>query len=181
MVTNRVVALLRGVNVGTAKRIAMADLRALVEGLGFGDVRTLLNSGNVVFTLPGRTSGDAAPRIEQAIATQLGVTTRVMLLSGKELSEAVHGNPLRETADDPSRLLFVVFRDTKAMAPLRPMLEERWAPESLALGRRVAYLWCANGLLESRLWKQVDRAARDAATARNMTTMTKLLALVEDA
>jgi uncharacterized protein (DUF1697 family) len=180
-VTNRVVALLRGVNVGTAKRIAMADLRALVEGLGYGDVRTLLNSGNVVFTAPKKSPGDAAQRIEQAIATRLGVTTRVMLLSGRELSEAVRGNPLRAIADDPSRLLFMVFRDAKAMTPLRPLLEEPWAPETLALGRRVAYVWCANGLMESRLWKQVDRAARDAATARNMTTMTKLLALVEDA
>jgi uncharacterized protein (DUF1697 family) len=51
------VGLIRGINVGRAKRVAMADLRALVESLGYGEVKTLLNSGNVVFTAPGGTTG----------------------------------------------------------------------------------------------------------------------------
>ena len=64
----RHVALLRGINVGTAKRVAMADLRALVEGLGYGDVSTLLNSGNVVFTVPAKAAKTSpATRIEQAL------------------------------------------------------------------------------------------------------------------
>src|ERR1700704_4724623 len=74
-VADRRVALLRGVNVGKAKRVAMADLRKLVEGLGYGDVRTLLNSGNVLFTVPAGMTGDAAARIENAIGARLGVAT----------------------------------------------------------------------------------------------------------
>jgi uncharacterized protein (DUF1697 family) len=59
------VALLRGINVGKAKRVAMADLRALLEELGYADVRTLLNSGNVVFTAPRAAKGDPGPPEER--------------------------------------------------------------------------------------------------------------------
>ena len=71
MKTTRHVALLRGINVGRAKRVAMAELRALIEGLGYGDVRTLLNSGNVVFSASAATAGNAASRIEEALAKKL--------------------------------------------------------------------------------------------------------------
>ncbi len=174
------VALLRGVNVGSAKRIAMADLRRLVEGLGYGDVRTLLNSGNVVFTVPKGKSGDVAMRIEKAIADQLGVTTRVTVLTGKDVATAVRENPLTAVSENPSRLLVTVLRDAKALALLKPLVKERWAPEALALGSRVAYLWCAEGVVDSPLWAAVNRILGEAGTARNMATMMKLLALVEE-
>jgi len=67
-VTDRRVALLRGINVGRAKRISMGDLRALFAGLGYGDVKTLLNSGNIVFTVAKRNAGDQADRIEREVA-----------------------------------------------------------------------------------------------------------------
>jgi uncharacterized protein (DUF1697 family) len=180
-VTDRRVALLRGVNVGSAKRVAMADLRKVVEALGYGDVRTLLNSGNVVFTVTTRTSGDPAVRIEKAIATRLGVTTRVTVLTGTDVTAAVRDNPLASVADDPSRLLVMASPDPKALAQLKPLLKERWAPEALALGPRVAYLWCAEGIVESRLWAAANRQLGETGTARNLATMTKLLALVEGA
>ena len=176
---DRCVALLRGVNVGTAKRVAMADLRNLVEKLGFGDVRTLLNSGNVVFTLRVGSSGDAATRIERAIATRLHVETRVTVLKGKDVAAAVRDNPLASVADDPSRLLLLASPDPKALGQLKPLLKERWAPEAFALGPRVAYLWCAKGLVDSPLWAAANRQLKDTGTARNLATMTKLVALVE--
>jgi uncharacterized protein (DUF1697 family) len=173
------VALLRGINVGTAKRIAMADLRKLFEALGYGDVRTLLNSGNVVFTAAKRGAGDDGARIEKAIVARLGVSTRVAILSGREVAEAVRGNPLGAIAGNPSRLLLMAFRDPQAPTRLKPLLRESWAPEAFALGKRVAYLWCANGVGESPLWAAVNRVVGDAGTARNMATMTKLMGLVE--
>ncbi|HSB56165.1 MAG TPA: DUF1697 domain-containing protein, partial [Gemmatimonadales bacterium] len=72
----RCVALLRGINVGRAKRIAMADLRTVFERLGYGEVRTLLNSGNVVFTAP-RVSASLAPKLREAIREKLKVDSRV--------------------------------------------------------------------------------------------------------
>ena len=178
--TDRRVALLRGINVGRAKRISMGDLRALFAGLGYGDVRTLLNSGNVVFTVAKRNAGDQADRIERAIAERLGVTTRVTILRASEVAEAIRENPLETVAADPSRLLFLALRDSTVLAQLKPLLKERWEPEALALGTRVAYLWCARGISDSRLWTAAHRAIGDAGTARNLTTMTKLLALVDE-
>jgi uncharacterized protein (DUF1697 family) len=69
--------------------------------------------------------------------------------------------------------------DPKALARLKPLLEERWAPEAFALGPRIAYLWCADGLIESRLWAAANRQLGNVGTARNLATMTKLVALVE--
>ena len=178
--TGRRVGLLRGINVGRAKRIAMADLRALLVGLGYGDVRTLLNSGNVVFTVARKHAGDDAARIERAIAERLGVTTRVTILRAREIAEAIRENPLETVADDSSRLLFLALRDATALARLKPLLKDRWEPEALALGKRVAYLWCAHGINDSRLWTAANRLVGDAGTARNLTTMTKLLALVDE-
>src|SRR5438034_11226167 len=90
----RRIALLRGINVGRAKRVAMADLRALVESLGYVDVRTLLNSGNVIFSVPPAAPGDAAARIEEAMIAQLGVPARVIVLTAAEIAAAVTDNPL---------------------------------------------------------------------------------------
>jgi uncharacterized protein (DUF1697 family) len=158
----------------------MADLRQLVEALGYTDARTLLNSGNVVFTVPKGTSADPAMRIEKAIAARLGVSTRVTVLTGKEVALAVRKNPFASIARDPARLLVLAFPDPKALARLRPLAKERWEPEALALGSRVAYLWCADGIVESRLWTAASKSLGHECTARNLTTMTKLLALLED-
>ncbi|MGA7500933.1 MAG: DUF1697 domain-containing protein, partial [Isosphaeraceae bacterium] len=136
MTTTWHIALLRGINVGRAKRVAMAELRALVEGLGYGDVRTLLNSGNVVFSASAATAGNAASRIEESLATKLGVSARVTLLTAAELAGIVVENPLLGIADDPSRLLVAVLSDSTDRAKLEPLLEQDWAPDTLAIGSR---------------------------------------------
>ncbi|WP_446212942.1 DUF1697 domain-containing protein [Micromonospora sp. IBSANI012] len=112
---NRYVGLLRGVNVGTT-RLAMADLRRLVADLGHADVKTYLQSGNVVF---GSTSADAArlaKGIEQALAGELGLTVPVLVRSGAELAAVVDGSPYTGRQDDPTRLLvaFLAAAPTKA-------------------------------------------------------------------
>lgn len=178
--TDRVVALLRGVNnIGSAKRIAMVDLRALVEGLGFRDVRTLLNSGNIVFSVPNDRRGDVAGRIERALGSRFGINSRVTVLSGNEVAAVVRDNPFADVADNPSCLLVMVPRKPSDQGRLKPLLKKSWHPEALALGKRVAYIWCADGVADSTLWTAVDHALERTGTARNMATMTKLLALVE--
>jgi uncharacterized protein (DUF1697 family) len=174
------VALIRGINVGRAKRVAMADLRKVVESLGYSDVRTLLNSGNVVFTAPDEAADEVATRIERALAAELGVAARVMVLTAAELAEALAENPLEEVATDPSRLLLAVLRSSAERAKLEPLASQDWRPEALALGRRVAYVWCANGISVSALMEAVGRALGDAVTARNWSTARKLSALALD-
>jgi uncharacterized protein (DUF1697 family) len=175
----RHVALIRGINVGRAKRVAMSDLRALVEDLGYGDVRTLLNSGNVVFTAPASARRSSASRIEEAITARLGISARVTVLTAAELAAVVADNPLGMIAEDPSRLLVTVLIEAAHRKRLLPLGRQDWAPDVLAIGARVAYLWCPLGMLESRLATAVNRVLGDGATTRNWATVTKLHALVE--
>lgn len=175
----RYVALLRGVNNVGSRRVAMADLRALFEGLGFQDVRTLLSSGNVVFSAPAKEVRDVPARIEAALASTLGVSSQVILLSAREVAAAVRENPLASMATNTPHLLVSVPRAPSDLRRLEPLLEERWSPEMLALGRRVAYLWCANGVAKSPLWAAVERALARSGTVRNVATFTKILAAIE--
>src|SRR2546430_2729403 len=109
LTSSRHVALLRGVNnVGKATRVSMADLRVVFEDLGFRDVRTLLNSGNIVFSVPDNRRDGVLARIEKALAAKLGFTSSVIVLSGDEVVAAVRDNPLADVARDRSRLLVVV-------------------------------------------------------------------------
>ena len=93
------VALLRGINVGKAKRIAMSDLRALCESLGYGNVKTLLNSGNVVFSAP-RADAKAAAKIQKEIAAKTGISCRVMTLTADELDVVIDGESVRGGGDE---------------------------------------------------------------------------------
>jgi uncharacterized protein (DUF1697 family) len=175
------IALIRGINVGRAKRVAMGDLRELVEGLGYRDVRTLLNSGNIVFSASSSARGAPGPRIEKAMAAELGVAARVTVITAAELAAAIDDNPLSKVAKDPSRYFLAVLAQAADRTKLEPLSRQSWTPDALAIGKRCAYVWCADGLLESKLAEAVQRALGDAVTMRNWATATKLKALAEDA
>ena len=157
----------------------MADLRAVFEGLGFREVRTLLNSGNVVFSVSDRQRDDLLARIEKALASRLGLASPVTLLSADEVATAVRDNPLSTVATNPSHLLVVVPHVPSGLRRLKPLFKERWTPEALALGSRVAYLWCAKGLAKSPLRIAVERALGRSGTGRNMATLTKVMAVLD--
>src|SRR5690625_2827397 len=89
----RYAALLRGINVGGRSKVRMADLRALLEGLGYTDVATLLQSGNAAFTAPEVDPADLAASVEHAIEAQLGLTPAVMIRSAADLERVVAGLP----------------------------------------------------------------------------------------
>jgi uncharacterized protein (DUF1697 family) len=172
------VALLRGINVGTAKRVSMASLRQVLEDLGYADVRTLLNSGNVVFTAGRGGDADIADRIHKAVASRLGVTSRVIVLSAGELAEALDENPLAEGLDHPSRLLIMMLADVSIRKRLAAITRQHWTPEAVAVGRRAAYIWCPDGLAKSPLVAAMSRAVGEDGTARNLATMRRLRAMV---
>ena len=123
---------------------------------------------------------DAAARIEKALAKRTGVSARVTVLTAVELTAAMTENPLLEVASDRSRLLVAFLRDPSDRRKLEPLTKQNWAPETLAIGTRVAYLWCPEGILASRLAEAVNRALGDAVTARNWATVLKLHALTVD-
>jgi uncharacterized protein (DUF1697 family) len=179
-IAGRYVALLRGVNnIGAARPVAMADLRVVFEELGFRDVRTLLNSGNVIFSVRNTARGEVLARIERGLAATLALTSPVTLLSGREVVAAVRNNPFSRVSTNPSHLLLMVPRKRADLRRLRPLLKQPWAPEALALGSRVAYIWCASGIPRSPLWNAVDRALERTGTVRNIATFTKAMSLVQ--
>lgn len=173
----RCIALLRGINVGRAKRIAMADLRQLVGELGCTDVRTLLNSGNVVFTAPARARARIAARIQDAMVLKLGVVSRVIVLGSDELERVIAANPLLEVATDHARLLVFVFSDADAPALLAPLATSDWGLEVLSVGEHAAYLWCPAGVLDSKAMAAMTRLLGDRLTSRNWNTLCKLRSL----
>lgn len=174
------VALLRGVNVGKAKRVPMADLRRLLSELGCTEVATLLNSGNAVFRAPARSSKTLASRIADAIRARLGVEVPVIVLPGGDLDAIVRDNPLSFAADDHARLLVAFAADARALAGLdaiRPLLAPR---EQLAIGARAAYLLCAGGILGSRAGEALlGKSGRDVTT-RNWATVLRLQVLASE-
>jgi uncharacterized protein (DUF1697 family) len=174
------VALLRGINVGRAKRVAMADLRALVEELGYADVRTLLNSGNVAFAAPNTTPRQVAGAIEKALVARTGVSSRVLVLTAAQVDTVVAENSLGETADNPSRLMVSLLFDPADRVKLEPLAQQDWAKDALAVGTLAAYAWCADGILESRLIVALNRALGDSVTTRNWATVLKLRELLRE-
>jgi uncharacterized protein (DUF1697 family) len=176
-VKDRRIALLRGINVGRAKRVAMADLRTVVEALGYSDVRTVLNSGNVVFTAPDESADRAAQRIEAALPDALGITSKVTGLNGETLATIVAENPLPQGVSSPSRLMVAFLAKATDRGKLDSLIGHDWAPDGLGVGSRAAYLWCPQGFLVSRLAEAAGRALGPSATTRNWGTVMKLHAL----
>jgi uncharacterized protein (DUF1697 family) len=168
----RQIALLRGVNVGRHKRVDMARLRSLIEELGCSDVRTYLQSGNVVFGGPRR----SAQQLERALEQELGFRVPVLLRTRDELAAVVRANPLREVATDPAKHV-VVFCDAKPSVRLdAPAFE----PERFAVRGREVYLWAPGGLARSELAKVLAaKPLGKKSTARNWRTVEKLLALAD--
>lgn len=175
----RYVALFRGINVGKAKRIAMADLRSLLTGLGYTEAATLLNSGNALFTSKSEPNGRLARRIRDAVAEELGVEAQVVVKSAKEIASIVEGNVLVGMMSDPSRLLVALVQDDEALAVVRPLQSENWGRERLHVGGKAAYLWCADGILESRALGVLLKGLKNLGTTRNWATLLRIHSSME--
>ena len=175
----RYVVLLRGINVGKAKRVAMADLRALLGDLGYRDVKTVLNSGNAVLTGAAAPPDEHAARIEAAIAERLGMDVRTVVLTGDELRSVVEGHPFAEIADNGSRMMAYVY-----LSPPDPALIEGHEvvpqdPDRARLGARAAYQWCPDGLMAAPdIGGYLTEQLGVGVTARNWNTIAKLADLL---
>ena len=174
------VALLRGVNVGKAKRVPMAELRALLSGLGYTGVATLLNSGNAVFRTPRGTPARHAKNIAAAISTQLKVEVPVIVKSASELAAILSENPVKAGADEHPRLLVAFVQDTEALSSLAAIESLVVPPEKFAVGKNAAYLLCAAGILESKAGEALLGKVGKSATTRNWATVLKLQALANE-
>ncbi|MET0863887.1 MAG: DUF1697 domain-containing protein [Nakamurella sp.] len=177
------IALIRGINVGTAKRVAMADLRKMLTGLGYADVRTLLNSGNAVFrTTASETHVTTA--IEKGLADDLGVPAKVLVRTRAQVEKALAADPFADLATDGSKhfLGFLVGKPTQqAVDEIAKFTDDDWTPDSARLVDGHLYLWCPNGISKATFAKvSWDKKLGIDVTMRNWNTLTKLVALAPD-
>lgn len=177
----RVVVLLRGINVGRGKRVPMAEFRALLGELGFGDARTLLNSGNAVCEAPAGTARTHASRIHDALIARLAVDVPVIVKSAAELAAIVRANPFTTQLADPSRLLVVFAPDAKALASVASVTALATQRESLVIGTHAAYFWCPDGILSSKAGEALLGKPGRLVTTRNWATVMKIEALLKSA
>jgi len=171
----RQIVLLRGINLGPRNRIAMPELRKLLEAAGFADVRTYVQSGNIVLSTR-RTPESTATACEKLIAAELGLEIPAVVRTGDELAEVVRRNPLAGVADDPKRYQ-VSFLDREPDPGVIERLSAAAADGERmeAIGREI-YAWHPDGIARSKLWAALaGKGLGVKATARNWTTVTTLL------
>ncbi len=169
----RTALLLKGVNVGGKNRLPMAELRAvLADELGWQDVTTLLQSGNIVADVP---TGDAATALHDAVAARFGLDVEVFALSGREIAGVLADNPFPGKVDQPKLLHVAFLRDAppKDWFAAAGLVHDG---DELALGRRHIYLCYRDNSRDSPLAK-VLRDSKLSFTARNWSTVLKLAEL----
>ena len=177
----RYIALLRAINLGPTRKVPMAELRSLLGELGFGNVKTLLQSGNVV--LDAELDPDAlVALLEERLGQAFGFAVPVILRTRDELAAVVERDPLADVVTEPKRyqVLFLARAlDRSRVADLDPA---DFAPETFHPEDREIYVWSPEGIQNSPVLKALgDKRIGVAATARNWRTVTRLLALADDA
>jgi uncharacterized protein (DUF1697 family) len=171
--------LLRGINLGSRNRVSMPDLRKALEEAGFEDVRTHLQSGNVVLESTGKPE-TVARKCEKVVKDRFGLEIPVVVRTRAELAAVVKRNPLGKVANDPKRYQ-VSFLSAKLPAKVVRELEAVAAPtERFVTVGREAYAWHPKGIARSKLWTQLaGKGLGVTATARNWATVEALLALAD--
>jgi uncharacterized protein (DUF1697 family) len=172
----RFVVLLRAINVGKARRVAMPRLREILTELGHGRVVTHLNSGNVLLDSP-LPEAELAADVSTAIEKEFGFAVPVVLRTSEELAGVLAHDPFGDTATDPSRYS-VTFLPEEPAAELVEALPPAEGPGEYAVHGRELYLWLPDGMSNSpmALWKW-DRLLGTAGTNRNWNTVRRLVEL----
>jgi uncharacterized protein (DUF1697 family) len=172
-------ALLRGINVGGNRMVAMADLRSLVTKLGFSDVRTLLQSGNVVFRDRARPTPQIERLLEAEAAKRLGLQTDFVVRTSVEWQSIIAANPFQQEAESaPARLLVLLFKKAPTPAAVQAFKKGIVGPEIVHAAGRELYIVCPNGVGKARLKGAVLGVP---GTGRNWNTVLKLAAALEPA
>ncbi|MBT0771100.1 DUF1697 domain-containing protein [Kineosporia sp. J2-2] len=176
MPDQRVALLLRGINLGGRRKLAMAQLRDLLTSLGHTGVSTILASGQAVVTTP-RDPAEVAAELESRLLGETGLTTDVLARTGAEMTSVLAGNPFPTADDDGSRHAVVFLRSPLSEAQLAGFDPAAYAPDELVARGRELYLRLPAGFADSRLSIAVGKVRGVPATTRNWNTVKKIQAL----
>jgi uncharacterized protein (DUF1697 family) len=176
----RRIALLRGVNLGPNRRVAMVDARAAFEAAGFGAVESLLQSGNLVFDAGGASDAEVEARAERALKDRLDLTTEVIARGAEAWRAMIAANPFpEEAASDPSHLVVMAMNTAPAEGAEAAMAAIPGRERARVIGAH-AYIYYPDGIAGVRLiGAALDRALGARGTGRNWNTVLKLAALAE--
>ncbi|MBZ6130084.1 DUF1697 domain-containing protein [Streptomyces olivaceus] len=178
--TTRYAALLRGINVGGARKLPMADLRALLEELGHGGVRTHLQSGQAVFASGHGDEESLAAELARAIEKRFGFPVDVLVRDHAYLRAVAEACPFPAADLEPKQLHVTYFSAPVDEERFAPVDRSAFRPEEFRLGDRALYLYAPDGLGRSRLAEALARPRVNnglIATTRNWNTVTKLVEL----
>jgi uncharacterized protein (DUF1697 family) len=174
------ILLLRGINLGSRNRIAMPELRDVLTAAGFEDVRTYLQSGNVILSSKAKPD-EVASETARQIAERFGLDIAVVARTRVQLGKVVELNPLRNVAKNPKRYQVSFL----AVKPPRDVIQRVEAaaipPEQVVVEGREIYAWHPDTIGRSRLWTLLaGQRLGVTATARNWSTVTTLLSLAQE-
>jgi uncharacterized protein (DUF1697 family) len=168
------VALFRGINVAGNNILPMRDLTRLLEGLGLENVRTYIQSGNVVFQSAGKAGEELAGKIRSAIGKKHGFSPHLVLLTHQELAKAAKANPYPEAESDPRRLHLTFLASSPRKPDLASLEALRANGERFALKGKVLYLHAPEGIGRSKLAARMEKALGVPGTTRNWRTVAAL-------
>ncbi|HEV3154899.1 MAG TPA: DUF1697 domain-containing protein [Candidatus Baltobacteraceae bacterium] len=170
-------AMLRAVNVAGHNAVTMADLKSLCERLGYQDVKSLLQSGNVVFNAPGAEAAEIEAALERETQKRLHVSTQFFVRTRAQVAAAVRANPFGAQAeDDPARLVLVFLKSAAAASDVRALKAAISGPEQVSAKGNHVYAYYPDGQGRSKLTaKMIERYVKSVCTARNWNTVTKIL------
>ena len=173
------IALLRGINVGGHKKVAMSDLRLFLEDLGFADVRSLLQTGNLVFRGNTRTAVSLERLLEAEAEKVLDLCTAIFVRTPKEWRKVVDHNPFPEAAkSDPGHLIVMILKDAPHVTAVKALQRAIEGPEIIRADGRQLYIVYPAGIGRSRLNnKLIEDTLGTRGTGRNWNTVLKLEAM----
>ena len=172
------IALFRGINVGGKNTLPMAKLRDDLETLKLKNVRTYIQSGNIVFDATAKTANSISKKIKRRIEDRHGFEPKILILSQDELVAAVEANPFPEAQSDPKTLHFFFLAQSASGPNVDAIESARKATENFKLADRVFYLHAPEGIGRSKLAANVEKHLGVATTARNFRTVEKLMTMV---
>ena len=173
----RWIALFRGINVGGKNLLKMAELRRGLAEIGFEDVQTYIQSGNVILDAKSKSATSVAKKIAGHVEEAHGFRPAVMVLSPEDVQAAKDANPFPQAEVDPKTLHFFFLERTAAKPDWEAIKKAQAASEDYHLTDRLFYLYAPDGIARSKLAANAEKYLGVTTTARNLRTVEKILAL----
>lgn len=173
------IALLRGINVGGHNILPMLELVTMLEEIGLSQIKTYIQSGNVVFQSEARKRVELSQKIGAAIEQRRGFAVQVMILDVNEFKRAIAANPFADIEAEPNALHFFFLASLPEQPDLKAIERVKKNSEQFKLIDKVFYLYAPEGIGRSKLAMNVEKLLGVAVTARNWRTVSKLMAMVQ--